>query len=219
MPRTSKKSSHKREPLSRERIVLKALALVEREGLHGFSFRKLADDLSCEAMSIYYHFPSKAHLFDAMVAHCLGKIEWLPDDAPWREALRHGFASFRKVTHQHPAFNQFLVVYRMNSPEGLGMLEKILGIFLRAGFSPEQAAKYFRLTGYYFMGATLDETSGYAKGPSAAEPVPDTVIARDYPTVVSVGPYFKPGNFDDTFFTGLDLLLDGIEIAHRGSSK
>ena len=219
MPRTSKKPSHKREPLSRERIVLKALALVEREGLHGFSFRKLADDLSCEAMSIYYHFPSKAHLFDAMVAHCLGKIEWLPDDAPWREALRHGFASFRKVTHQHPAFNQFLVVYRMNSPEGLGMLEKILGIFLRAGFSPEQAARYFRLTGYYFMGATLDETSGYAKGPSAAEPVPDAVIARDYPTVVAVGPYFKPGSFDDTFFTGLDLLLDGIEIAHRGSSK
>lgn len=219
MPRTSKKPSHKREPLSRERIVLKALALVEREGLHGFSFRKLADDLSCEAMSIYYHFPSKAHLFDAMVAHCLGKIEWLPDDAPWREALRHCFASFRKVTHQHPAFNQFLVVYRMNSLEGLGMLEKILGIFLRAGFSAEQAAKYFRLTGYYFMGATLDETSGYAKGPSAAESVPDAVVARDYPTVVSVGPYFKRGSFDDTFFTGLDLLLDGIEIAHRGGSK
>jgi AcrR family transcriptional regulator len=56
-------------------------------------------------MSIYYHFPSKAHLFDAMVAHCLGKIQWLPDDTPWREALRHGLASFRKVTHQHPAFN------------------------------------------------------------------------------------------------------------------
>ena len=219
MPRTSKKPSHKREPLSRERIVLKALALVEREGLHGFSFRKLADDLHCEAMSIYYHFPSKAHLFDAMVANCLGKIEWLPDDAPWRKALRHCFASFRKVTHQHPAFNQFLVVYRMNSLEGLGMLEKILGIFLRAGFSAEQAARYFRLTGYYFMGATLDETSGYAKGPSAAEPVSDAVIARDYPTVVSVGPYFKPGSFDDTFFTGLDLLLDGIEIAHRGGSK
>jgi hypothetical protein len=59
----------------------------------------------------------------------------------------------------------------------------------------------------------------YAQGPSAAEPVPDTVVARDYPTVVSVGPYFKPDSFDATFFTGLDLLLDGIEIAHRGQAK
>ena len=219
MPRTSKKASQKREPLTKERIVLKALELVEREGLHGFSFRKLADDLRCEAMSIYYHFPSKAHLFDAMVAHCLGKIEWVPDDAPWREALRHGFASFREVTHQHPAFNQFLVVYRMNSPEGLGMLEKILGIFLRAGFSPEQAARYFRLTGYYLMGATLDETSGYAKGPSAAETVPEAILARDFPTVVAVEPYFKASSFDATFFTGLDLLLDGIEMTHKDYAK
>jgi AcrR family transcriptional regulator len=219
MPRASKKVSQKREPLSRDRIVLKALALVEREGLHGFSFRKLADDLRCEAMSIYYHFPSKAHLFDAMVAQCLGKIDWLPDDAPWRNALRHGFASFRQVAHKYPAFNQYLVVYRMNSLEGLGMLEKILGIFLRAGFTEEEAAKYFRLTGYYFMGATLDETSGYAKGPSTAEPVPDEVVARDFPAVASVGPFFKPGGFDATFFAGLDLLLDGIERAHENQPK
>src|SRR4029078_2504310 len=95
----------------------------------------------------------------------------------------------------------------------------ILGIFRRAGFSPEQSAKSLRLLSYYVTGAALDETSGYAKGPSAAEPVPDDVVARDYPTVVSVGPYFKPGNFDDTFFTGLDLLLDGIEIAHRDHAK
>ncbi|MDP1701169.1 MAG: TetR/AcrR family transcriptional regulator [Aestuariivirga sp.] len=218
MPRTSKKPSHKREPLSRDRIVLKALALVEREGLHGFSFRKLADDLHCEAMSIYYHFPSKAHLFDAMVAHCLGTIEWLPDDAPWRAALRHGFTEFRQVAYRNPAFFHFMALYRMNSAEGLGMLESVLGIFRRAGFSPEQSAKYFRLLSYYMVGAALDETSGYAKGPSAAEPVSDDVAARDYPTVVSVGPYFKPGSFDDTFFTGLDLLLDGIEMHHKHGS-
>jgi hypothetical protein len=107
----------------------------------------------------------------------------------------------------------------MNSPEGLRLLERIMSIFRRAGFPPEQTAKYFRLTGYYFMGATLDETSGYAKGPSAAEPVPDAIVARDYPTVVSVGPYFKPSSFDATFFAGLDLLLDGIEMAHKGLAK
>ncbi len=219
MPGASKKVSRKREPLSKGRIVSKALELVERQGLDGFSFRKLADDLHCEAMSIYYHFPSKAHLFDAMVAHCLGAIEWLPDNAPWRAALRHGFKEFRQVAHRNPAFFHFMALYRMNSAEGLGMLESVLGIFRRAGFSPEQSAKYFRLLSYYMVGAALDETSGYAKGPSAAEPVSEDMVTRNYPAVASVGPYFKPDSFDDTFFTGLDLLLDGIEMTQKGSSK
>lgn len=219
MPRARKKSSQKREPLTKEGIALKALQLIERDGLDGFSFRKLAADLKCEAMSIYYHFPSKAHLFDALVAHCLREVQWPSDQEPWRSALRHGFTEFRRIAHRYPAFFSFMALYRMNSADGLDMLEKTLGIFRRGGFSSEQSAKYFRLLSYYVVGAALDETSGYAKGPSAAEPLPDAVAARDYPTVVSVGPYFKPRNFDATFFTGLDLLLDGIEIAHRGQAK
>ena len=219
MPPAGKKTSRKREPLTRERIVLKALQLIERNGLVGFSFRKLAGDLKCEAMSIYYHYPSKAHLFDAMVDHCLKKIQWLPKEERWRTALRHTLVQFRQLAYEHPAFFQFMALYRMNSVSGLSLLERTLSIFRLAGFPPEQSARYFRLLSYYVVGASLDETSGYAKGPSAAEPVPDGVVARDYPTVVSVGPYFKPGSFDATFFTGLDLLLDGIELAHKGQAK
>jgi len=219
MPPAKKKSSQKREPLTRERIVLKALELIERDGLTGFSFRKLASDLKCEAMSIYYHYPSKAHLFDAMVDHCLEKIQWLPNEEHWRTALRHTLVQFRRLAYEHPAFFQFMALYRMNSVAGLSLLERTLSIFRRAGFSPEQSARYFRLLSYYVVGASLDETSGYAKGPSAAEPVPNEIVARDYPTVVSVGPYFKPSSFDATFFTGLDLLLDGIEMTHKDHAK
>ena len=215
MPVAKKKPSQKREPLTKERIVLAALELVEGDGLDGFSFRKLASNLKCEAMSIYYHYPSKAHLFDAMVGQCLGYVEWPSNEENWRDALRHGFVEFRRIAHRHPAFFHFMALYRMNSPEGLSMLEKVLGIFVRAGFSPEQSARYFRLLSYYMVGAALDETGGYAKGPSAAEPVPDEIVARNYPMVASVSPYFKPGSFDATFFAGLDLLLDGIEAAHK----
>ena len=49
------------EPLSRERIVEAALALVQADGLAGLSTRKLGQSLGCEAMSIYHHFPGKLH--------------------------------------------------------------------------------------------------------------------------------------------------------------
>src|SRR6185295_5623339 len=53
--------------LSRERIAAAAMALVDRDGLAALSTRKLGDELGCEAMSIYHHFPGKAHLMDALV--------------------------------------------------------------------------------------------------------------------------------------------------------
>jgi AcrR family transcriptional regulator len=123
-----KKASQKREPLTKDRIVLKALELVEREGLDGFSFRKLADDLHCEAMSIYYHFPSKAHLFDAMVAQCLKRFVSLPDDAPVARPCAMA-SEFRRWPTGIQHFS--VALYRMNSPAG--MLENS-GIFRRAVF-------------------------------------------------------------------------------------
>ena len=68
----------------------------------------------------------------------------------------------------------------------------------------------FRIFGYYIIGAALDETSGYAKGPSAQEPVTADVIGRAYPAVAAAGPYFAPNQFDTTFEAGLNILLDGM---------
>jgi AcrR family transcriptional regulator len=67
-----------REPLSRERIVEAALALIDEQGLAAFSTRKLGERLGCQAMSIYHHFPSKQHLLDALVDHAMASIDTEP---------------------------------------------------------------------------------------------------------------------------------------------
>ena len=56
----------KRVALTRERIEIEALALIDADGIDAFSTRKLGARLGCEAMSIYHHFPSKAHILDAL---------------------------------------------------------------------------------------------------------------------------------------------------------
>src|SRR5205085_2270993 len=61
--------------LSRELVAQTAMALVDRDGLEGLSFRKLGAGLGCEAMSIYHHFPSKAHLIDALIDLMLSEVE------------------------------------------------------------------------------------------------------------------------------------------------
>ena len=50
-----------REPLTREKIIEKALELLDAEGVEGFSMRRLGEALGVEAMALYHHFPSKGN--------------------------------------------------------------------------------------------------------------------------------------------------------------
>jgi len=75
-------------PLSPERIVSAALALVQQDGLAGLSTRRLGQCLDCEAMSIYHHFPSKQHLLDALVDHAIASVDMPSADLTPVERLR-----------------------------------------------------------------------------------------------------------------------------------
>jgi AcrR family transcriptional regulator len=202
-----------RDPLSKERIEDAALELIERDGLEAFSTRKLAAALGCEAMSIYHYFPSKAHLMDALFDRVIGGLP--PDDPslPWRERLKRSVLAYREQAHRHPRFFQFVALHRHNTRVGLAWLERILHTLREGGLDAERTARFFRVLGYYVVGGVLDETSGYAKGFSAAEPVPDEEVARDFPEVVTANPWFKPAEHEATFMLGLDALLDRLEAA------
>ena len=202
--------------LSRERIAAAALALVDRDGLAALSTRRLGDELGCEAMSIYHHFPSKAHLMDALVDRMLAEAHVAGTGAgDWLERLRQTAHGFRAMALKHPKFFPFFAVHRLNTASGVAFINGVIGILREAGFSDGDAARYFREIGYYLTGAALDETAGYARGPSAAEPVSNETIAADFKHLAASAPYFQPGYFQTTFETGLEMLLEGIRRAHR----
>ena len=214
--RSSKARGRKRAgALSRERIAAAAMALVDREGLEALSTRRLGEALGCEAMSIYHHFPSKAHLMDVLVDQMLAdaRVELLPEWG-WLERLRRTAHGFRAMALEHPKFFPYFAVHRLNTRAGVAYIDGVIGILRAAGFSDRDAATHFRTIGYYLTGAALDETSGYAKGPSAAEPVSNATIEADFSNLAAAAPFFRPGHFQATFEAGLEMLLAGIERAH-----
>ena len=71
MPRKPRSAA---SALSRDRILAEAQALTAADGLAALSTRRLAERLGVEAMSIYHHFPSKRHLFDALVDQAIASI-------------------------------------------------------------------------------------------------------------------------------------------------
>jgi AcrR family transcriptional regulator len=210
-----KRGKPAREPLSRERIVDAALELVERDGLTAFSTRKLGLELGCEAMSIYHHFPSKAHVLDALVDHALAGVALPARDLDPIERIRQVAYGIRVMAHRYPKLFQLIGLHRLNSATGLQLLNGILQMFRDAGFDAKTAAHLFRAYSYYVIGAALDETSGYAKGPSSLFPLSPQETEARFPRVAEVGPYFKREHFDTTFAAGLEIMLDGFQRARE----
>lgn len=208
---TRKTARRKRKPLSRESIAAEAMALVDEGGLDALSFRALGRRMGCEAMSLYHYFPSKQHLTDALVDICLDDIELPPPDLPQRERIRLFSHSLRRAILRHPAFAPVITTHRLNHRKGLEMLDACIELFRSDRITTERKATLFRVLSHFVMGAVIDEALGYAKGPSAAEPVPADVARRDFPAIMGVGAYFGQKYHLRYFETGLDILLDWIE--------
>ncbi|GAB2579395.1 TetR/AcrR family transcriptional regulator C-terminal domain-containing protein [Ramlibacter solisilvae] len=209
------------EPLSRERIVQAALETVEHESLAGFSTRKLAARLGCEAMSIYHHFRSKQHLMDALVEHAIGSVDIpmpIGDPAQDEQSLRRMVASYRAMARRWPALFPLVALHRLNTPAGVRFIESLLRLIRAVEPDVERAARQFRAMGYYLIGAGLEETAGYARGPSAAEPVSEEYIQRECPNLVAAAPYFQEEQWDATFWWGVDALVEGARARGAGTS-
>ena len=202
-----------RTPLTRARIVAAALELIERDGLAAFSVRGVAGVLGCEPMSLYHYFPSKVHLQDALVDHLLAELHSDDETSDPIERLRRLIQAFRALAHRHPKLFPLLATHRLNTPTGVRVIDHVLGAVRAALPDDRMAAQFFRVLSYYVTGAALDETSGYAKGPSAAVPVTDDYIAAHCPHLARSAPYFKSPWWDSTFDLGLESLLASMRAA------
>lgn len=209
--KTRKERRPRGPALSATRITDAAIALIDREGLEAFSFRTLAALLGCQAMSIYHYFPSKNHLFEALVDILIAEAGDCPDTGDWQDRLRGLASAYWWMALNHPGFFAYFATFRLNNRSGLGFLERIMEIFEASGLSPELRARHFRILGHYLVGACLDETTGHGKGPSAMTPVPFQEARRDFPAIMAVGPYLGADRHKATFDAGIEILIRGIE--------
>ena len=72
---STRKKAKGHPQLTAERVRDEALRLIEEEGLEGFSTRKLGRALGVEAMAIYWYYPSKEALLDAVVEALVSRMD------------------------------------------------------------------------------------------------------------------------------------------------
>ncbi len=210
-----KRGSREAVGLTHDKVRREALRLIDREGLEAFSTRKLGRALGCEAMAIYWYYPSKDALLDAVVDLLVEEI--VPatrhemDD--WVEALRRVAHAYRGIARTHPRAFPLLATRRFATPGTFAFLEHLFELAHRQGIPDRTAARFFRAVSGYCSGVALDERAGDDGGP-------DTRVAAlhaGFPRVASVSRWLEARHDDATFAFGLEILLDALAGAASGA--
>ncbi|MET3807966.1 AcrR family transcriptional regulator [Nakamurella sp. UYEF19] len=92
-----------RTGLTRERIVDTAIRLAGTEGLDSVSMRRIGKELGVEAMSLYYHLPSKAALFVLMADRSVAALPEPDREQPWDVRLLELLQSAYRAGVSNPA--------------------------------------------------------------------------------------------------------------------
>src|SRR5262245_33691886 len=171
-----------RKPLGRGRIVEAALRVLDQEGLGAVSMRRVGQELSTGAASLYVHVASKDELLELMLDRVLGEVEVPPPDpARWREQVMELSRATRRALLAHPGIARVCLAGVPAGPNALLLAEGTLAV-LGAGGLPDQEAAW-----------AVDRLSLYAAADAFQDPL---------------DPH---GHADDRFEFGLALLVRGLD--------
>jgi AcrR family transcriptional regulator len=205
-----------RAPLSRDRVLRAAIALADQSGIETLTMRGLGRDLGVEAMSLYNHVANKDDLLDGMVDLVLGDIDVPPTGTDWKTAMRQRAISAHEVLLAHP-WAALQIMSRYNIGPGMTRyLDATLGRLREGGFSVEGALDAWNALDSHLYGFTLQELNlpfEAEDAPKVSADVLAQLSAEQFPHVAEViGQIMQTGRREEFTF-GLDLILDGLELA------
>lgn len=201
-----------RPPLTRSRIVLAALRLIDAQGLPALTMRALATELGVSPMALYNHVADKDELLDLTLDLILGEVECSTTEGDWLAQIRTLFCGFHHALSAHQHLTKVYCGTVKLGPHGMRITERTIGLLLQAGFSPLEAhdafmTLYTYTVGLHQMGRITPDTS--ITGQDTADyypPLPADQIASLRAGNPYLGGVHKPGLFE----YGLDTLLAGL---------
>ena len=215
-----------RPPLTRARVLEGAVALADRIGIEAFTIRRLADELDVKPMTLYHHVENKDAILDGMVDAVFAEIDLPPGELDWRPAIRRRTVSAREVLARHPWAPPLMESRTNPGPATLAHHDAVLGCLRRGGLSLELTAHVYATIDSFLYGFALQEANlpfgGDEEIGDLAEQIVEPLPHDEYPHLVefTTEHVLRPGySFGSSFEFGLDLLLDGIEVAANGGAS
>lgn len=200
-------------PLSRDRIVAEAIALLDEEGADRLTMRRLAERLGTGSTTLYWHVKTKNDVLDLALDAIFAAVE-IPraDGQDWRAGITALISGWRAVLLEHP-WSAALLGRPMLGPNVLARSEFLYATLLDAGVTgPHLTAAAYGLSNYV-IGSALMQATWTAGGEQATRAAAQDRFRADrerYPVLATHGPLAADSDWDSSFALGLTWLLDGI---------
>lgn len=203
--------------LSHDRIVDRAVAVADQEGINAVSMRRLARDLAVTPMALYWHFEGKDALLDAMAEHVVRDARFTDRPrAGWETRYRNVLTTLVGLLQAHPWMGRLVVERLVPLPSYLRALEILLDCARLAGASPHRSTVLAQQSVQTVV--TLVEyepkpvTAKKANAERAAlEAALDDLAPLQFPGVhAAAGLLTTPPDLEDYYRVGIDTIIRGV---------
>lgn len=193
-------------------IIDAAMAMIERDGLEGFSMRSLAKGLGVWPTTLYNHFENKDAVLDEVADRFLGSVP-LPSstDVPWEDWLEDFATAVHATWVAHPRLLA-VVMTRPGRGESIAViLDRFLGVLRAAGFPAEEAHSAWHAIQNHLFGEVYQVAEWGTE--AAAGPGPVGMAdrdPRDFPVLADWGRALEACDRDEQFRIGLHIIIRGL---------
>ena len=207
-----------RAALSREAIVDAAIALLDREGIKGFSMRRLAEELHTGPASLYWHVSGKGQLFEMIVDRLIARQGPLDlGGHTWQEQIAAWARQVRQLNLEHPWLSAPEADVFPTGPNVLRGTEALLAALRSSGMSDRVAAMTMHLLPLFVTGFVRDELGGLRGHDGEPEEVLEqignyfaTLPETQFPNMKALSGDILGAGWDERFELLLGIFIAGL---------
>jgi TetR/AcrR family transcriptional regulator, tetracycline repressor protein len=204
-----------RPQLSREAVVDAALQVLDAEGGHALTMRRVADQIGASASSLYGYVANKEELVQLVLDRIFEEVDVPPTGGNWQETVKEFARSMLAAYRRHRGVAALTLGRVVLTPGMLATGERILAEVRSAGM-PDQVAAFVRDLGGLYVGAIASELDVTPLAGPGQELLAQftawmkSLPADRFPNTLALADMLAAGSIEDRFEWGLDVLVRGL---------
>ncbi|MYQ79839.1 MULTISPECIES: TetR/AcrR family transcriptional regulator [unclassified Streptomyces] len=215
-PSASRRTPGRPPRISREAIIGTARRIVEEEGVHRLTMRRLATEVGSTPMALYHHVRDKEELLvlllDDYAVRALHRPE-LPADP--RERVVAAATAIHEALAACPWIVEVLTADDLMSKSALWFVEQIVSGLVEGGLSLDEAVHGYRAIWYYTAGEiVVRRTAARRRAEDDRATYREEVFSGldpdELPRLAQAADRWAPLTAEDTYRDGLKALVEGL---------
>ncbi|WKU42705.1 TetR/AcrR family transcriptional regulator [Streptomyces sp. VNUA116] len=218
MPQTSapRKTLGRPPRISREEVVTTARRIVDAEGVHRLTMRRLATEIGSTPMALYHHVRNKEELLVLLLDDYATRTLQRPElPAQPRERVIAAAATIHEALAACPWIVEVLTADDLMATSALWFVEQIVDGLIECGLPSERAVHGYRAIWYYTAGEIVVRATAARRRtddtrPTYREQVFTDLDPTELPRLAQVADHWSSLTAEDTYLDGLRALVDGL---------